>query len=167
MIHQVYTAKIRGTDVRFFPPQSDEELMPWVALDELTQAMGLDARQRAGATAVASDTGGRLDFKRIGTSKGFTNIISFSSAKGLIQGCVHMGYLPKAFEDDFVHPVCHAARQIHPEFFDETDAGEWVINMAALPRLLGTDRQHLDDFMKQNEDLYELRGDTWMPRARH
>jgi hypothetical protein len=91
MIPTIYTGKIRGVDVRFFPPKTHAELMPWVAADELMAAMALThGQQTAANSTILKDP---KHGARIGTSKGFTNIISFSNAKGLIQASVHMGYM--------------------------------------------------------------------------
>jgi hypothetical protein len=164
MIQTIYTATIWGENVRFFPPQTVDELMPWVAVDELMRAMRLTPAQQSVSGSIARQWPNHT--KRIGPSKGFTNIISFSSAKELVQASADMGYVPAAFEDDFVASLFDAARQIHPEMFDQTDDGEWVVNMNGLVLLMSIDEDHLADFLEEHRDEFQMDDNMLRPRAR-
>jgi hypothetical protein len=157
MIPTIYTGRIRGTDVRFFPPKTGDELMPWVDVDALMDAMNLTGIRRGAAAVIAKAYPSHA--KRIGTSKGFTNIISFSNAKGLIHGSVSMGYVSDSFKDEYATPLFEAAHLIHPELFDQDDeTGEWILNSTAMARLMGEDHEDLVDFIEDNKDEMEKRG---------
>jgi hypothetical protein len=119
--------------------------MPWVAAAELMSAMGLTRGQQTAANSILKDP---KHGARIGTSKGFTNIISFSNAKGLIKASVHIGYVSASFEEEYARPLFAAARMIHPELFEQDDeTDEWIIHSSALARLMGQDHEDLTDLI--------------------
>jgi hypothetical protein len=149
VIPTIYTAKIHGTNVRFFPPQTDDELMPWVDVEALMDAMSLKGIYRGAAKVV--EKAYPHHSKRIGTSKGFANITSFSNAKGMIWASVEQGYITKEFKDEYATQLFAAASLIHPELFDQVyETGEWIINSRGLARLMGEDHEKLVDYIDVN-----------------
>jgi hypothetical protein len=169
MISAIHSATIDGKDVRFFWPQGKTELMPWVAIDELLAALPFTSptARASGERTFARFRSDADHTKRIGSTQGFTNVVSFTFAKAIVSGAIQIGGLPKSIEDIFVTPFFDAARTIFPDMFRQDDTGLWFADTDVLPLLLGTTKEHIGEFLAQHEGQFELRDRTWMPRVRH
>jgi hypothetical protein len=46
MISAIHIGTINAMPIRFYPPQTDDDMMPWVAMDDLARALGMSREAR-------------------------------------------------------------------------------------------------------------------------
>jgi hypothetical protein len=159
MIPTIYTGKIRGVDVRFFPPQTtDEDLMPWVDVEALMSAMHLSRGQRQLAETVI-----KQHYKRINTPAGMTSVLSHGWAQSLIEASANKGYVAASFMKRYFDHSLEAAQLFHPEMWYQSKDGRWGIDPVSLARLMGVSDEELIDLVEDNLDKIEEKfGHFWL-----
>jgi hypothetical protein len=155
MIPTIYTGKIRGVNVRFFPPQTDDEgLMPWVCVTELMSAMHLTRRHRTAAETVT-----KRHEKRINTPAGITSVLSHSWAQSLIQASTQKGYVAASFMKRYFDHSLEAAQLIHPEMWCQSKDGRRAIDPVSLARLMAVSDEEMIDIIEDTiDELVEIDG---------
>jgi hypothetical protein len=153
MIPTIYTGKLRGVSVRFFPPPTDDgELMPWVAANELMSAMHLSRSLQ--------------DEKRINAPAGPTSVWYPSKASAIIKTAIRRGHVAASFEKKYNDHCWKAAQLIHPEMFFLHDNGKWAVDPESAARLLGVNCDEMIDFIEDHiDEIVKIGGLAFGPRG--
>jgi hypothetical protein len=163
-LQPVYTGTLCGIPVRFFAPQSTDDMMPWIASDDLARALGLP-RQHRRALEKCVDTN-RSIARTVATDSGPTMILGFQAVQGLMGGLRATGFTYRAeLHFEYVRQVTAAARILFPHLFDDTGDGSFNVKSTSLARLLGEDHE---DIVARIEDMPdELKASRFDGETRH
>jgi hypothetical protein len=87
--NSVYVGTLNGKPMRFYQPQSDDDMMPWVATDDLVRAFGLprDARRALNRASFKFRTVARRVHTECGAEE---QLLGFHAVQGRARG-LHSG----------------------------------------------------------------------------
>jgi len=138
----IYVGTIAGKSVRFYHPQNGDDMMPWVATDDLCLALGMNrearrAMKRCKFTEVA---------KRVRVEDGSeTQLLAFQGVQGLMGGLIETRHADQSVHMAYVQEVVAAAECIFPGLFKRDASGEILLSSVVVARLLGEDHAALCD----------------------
>lgn len=143
----VYVGTINGKPVRFYPPQSSDDMMPWVATDDLCLALGMNRVARL-AMRRASKAQPAVA-KRVRTEGGAdTELLAFQGVQGLMNALIETGQIERSMHAICVWEVIAAAERAFPELFDRDASGEMRVTSGVIAMLLGEDHAAVVDRIK-------------------
>jgi hypothetical protein len=132
----IYVGALNGHPLRFFPPQTDADLMPWVSSADLTRALGMNRQARKAmlkANAKHPDLA-----KRIRATNGeHVDVLAFQGVQGLMGALKDTGFATDAIHYAFVQQIIDAAKITSPALFDTDASGAMRIRSSAVAMLLG------------------------------
>jgi hypothetical protein len=140
----IHVGTINNLPVRFYPPQSQDDLMPWVAMDDLAHALGMNhVARRALARA-------KLKFpdlaKRIrAEGNRQVDVLAFQGVQGLMGGLKQMHVATDADHMAYIRSAVAAAEKTSPLLFDRGPSGELRVSSPMVAALLGEDHQAIVD----------------------
>jgi len=138
----IYTGTINGAPVRFFPPQSADDMMPWIAADDLARALGLPRAHRRSLHKSAAKF--RDVARTILTDGGRTTILGFQAVQGLMGALEPTGIAYRSdLHQEYVREVTAAARVMFPDLFDDLPGGSFTVKSTSVARLLGADHERV------------------------
>jgi hypothetical protein len=136
----IHVGTLNGMPLRFYPPQTNDDLMPWAAMDDLAAALGMNRTARRAlreANAKFPDLA-----KRIQTEGGMeVDVLGFQAVQGLMGALKQAGTAGDAVHMAFTEQVVAAAQKAYPLMFDRDANGELIVNSHMLSMLLGENHE--------------------------
>jgi hypothetical protein len=141
----VHVGTLNGMPLRFYPPQSSDDMMPWVAMDDFATALGMKPTARMALLAMTTESPNVA--KRIQTESGaLVDVLAFQGVQGVMgalkqrdMGVVAVDMLHMAL----VQELMTAAEKLNPLLFDRDVNGEFIVNSRMMAMLLGEDHEAL------------------------
>jgi hypothetical protein len=145
----IYIGTINNTPVRFYRPQTDDDMMPWVASDDLMSALALPRNVRR-LMHLANSKHSSL-VKCIETGSGALDVLAFQAVQGLVGAIRKLELVP---DIDWVHmayveAAVTATKHTSPALFDPDSDGRFRMRSDILAMLLGTTSQAIADQMER------------------
>jgi hypothetical protein len=114
--NSVYVGTLNGKPMRFYPPQSDDDMMPWVATDDLVRAFGLprNARRALNRASFKFRTVARPVHTECGAEE---QLLGFHAVQGLVLGAIELGQITPDVHAAYIREVVAAAERSSPELF--------------------------------------------------
>jgi len=151
LVHPVHVGTINDKPVRFYRPQSGDDMMPWVAAGDLCQALAMNRLARR-ALQCASNAQPAVA-KRVRTEDGtLTELLAFQGVQGLMRALIELRFITEPVHFAVVQQVIAAAERASPELFDRDASGEMRISSRVIAMLLGEQHQAIIDRI-QSEGL--------------
>ena len=147
----VYVGRLNDKPLRFFPPQTDDDMMPWVAWEDLMNALPMNYTLRRKILQTSKRMLSKFPdlVKRIATGDGTVLMAGYQAVQGLMSAFKDLKLADDAVHFAFVQQVVTAAERHNPLLFDRID-GEKVISSQVVAALLGEKHEGI---VKQIEKL--------------
>lgn len=144
----IYIGTLNDKPLRFYPPQADDDLMPWVAMDDLAGALGMN---RTARKALARSQAKFPDLaKRVRADGRTIDVLAFQGVQGLMGALKQAGRADDATHFAFMKEIVHAAEIANPMLFDRDSNGELRVASPAMAMLLGEDHSRIVDRIRQH-----------------
>ena len=154
-VQPVYVGTLNDKPLRFYPPQSDDDMMPWVAMDDLLNVLPLNYTTRRKLLRAYKQLRAKfpVEFpnvaKRIPTTDGNTLVVGFQAVGGLMSAFEEVGLSVEAVYDAFTSQIINAVKRHSPLLFDHIDGEKLILNSRILAALLGKDHDEIANRMRE------------------
>jgi hypothetical protein len=133
--HQpVHVGTLNGMPLRFYAPQTDDDMMPWVAMEDLASALGMNRTARRALREANKNFPDMA--KRIPGEDGAQVCTCVSGCPGPLGRAEGAG-ICRGLHLALVQELMAAAEKASPLLFDRNANGETVLNSHMLSMLLG------------------------------
>jgi hypothetical protein len=157
----VYIGEINKVAVRFYPPQTSEDMMPWVTIDDLARAIGMSPNARLAVRDVSQALPEMA--KRIRSTDGYVEVIAHQAVQGLMGAMIKLKQATRDVHLAYVNEAMAAAQRMYPAAFDRDSAGEFRVNSQMMASLLGTKHEAIVDLIKKEG----IEGEAVSPSTLH
>jgi hypothetical protein len=139
----IYVGWVRDVPLYFYPPQTDADKMPWVAVRGVLRLCGI-SRHLQTPFIRANDKFPDLA-KRVLVEGGKpADLFGFQAVQGAIGALKDQGCADDALHMEIVKQFVAAAEAIYPGMFDTADSGERVVSSRQVAALLGEDLESVN-----------------------
>lgn len=104
----IHVGTLNGKPLRFYPPQAADDMMPWVAMDDLAAVLGMNRQARMALRQAKTEFPDLA--KRIRTEGGVVDPLAYQAVQGLMGGLKEAGADDDALHLAFVHEA-HGRRR--------------------------------------------------------
>jgi hypothetical protein len=143
----VYIGDINKVAVRFYPPQTSDEMMPWVAIDDLARAIGMSPNMRLAFRDVGQARPGSA--KRIRSTDGYVDVVGHESVQGLMRAMIQVKQATEGVHLAYAEEAVAAAERMYPAAFDRDSGGKFRANSQMMASLLGTKHEAIVDLIEK------------------
>jgi hypothetical protein len=151
----IYIGALNGAPLRFYAPQTADDMMPWVATEDLANALRMNRNARR--ALLKADKAHPDLAKRIRTSDGaHVAVLAYRGVQGLMGALKDVGLANDAEHMAFTKQLFEAAKRSAPMLFDVGANGETIIRSSAMAMLVGaTHDEIVDKILEEGIDAKE------------